>query len=150
MACIAFIRPPTPEEWLKAWQPDSDYNKNFKKDTMTTIEGTISNIGAFSPAENAAPGASPEGQEQGRQIPHRLCGSASVGHAAGRRLETGTNVTVKGSKTQVEGKEVIMATEITAEGKTIRVRDNEGKPQWNVDELKQGMQQQGQQQPQQR
>lgn len=41
---------------FSAWEPDSAYNENFDTNKMTTIKGTIRNVGTFESASGAAPG----------------------------------------------------------------------------------------------
>lgn len=134
---------------MQAWQPDSEYNRNFKKDSMVTIDGTISNVGAFRPADNAALGLRLKVKDKDGKTHIVYAGPRQWAMQQDVDWETGKNVKVKGSKTQVDGKQVIMASEITIEGKTLRIRDDEGKPLWNTEDLKRGMQPQGGQQGQQ-
>jgi hypothetical protein len=47
-------------------------------------------------------------------------------------FQPGDKITVKGSKTQARGKSVIMASEVTVNGNTLRLRDSQGKPQWKL------------------
>jgi sporulation protein YlmC with PRC-barrel domain len=47
---------PTGEQRTKAWSNDSKYNKMFKTDAMTKIDGTIQSVGTFRPEPGAEPG----------------------------------------------------------------------------------------------
>ncbi|MBE0536154.1 MAG: PRC-barrel domain-containing protein [Phycisphaerae bacterium] len=149
--------PAAGEEATKAWEQDSEYNKKFKKDEVKEIEGTIRNVGAFSPKEGATQGMKLRVQtKEGESVTVHAGPRQYTMQQAQREnidLTTGKEVKIKGSKTRIKDKDVIIASEITVQDKTLRLRDDEGKPQWKKEDLQQQgtqqQQQQRQQQPQQ-
>ncbi|HOZ06104.1 MAG TPA: S4 domain-containing protein, partial [Arenimonas sp.] len=52
----------------------------------------------------------------------------------GQSVHSGDRIEYTGSKAQVNGRDVIIASQIEFEGKTLELRDQSGKPKWNVDE----------------
>ena len=138
--------PATGEQSIRAWKHDSEYNRKYNKDKTTTIEGTIRNVGAFSPEEGATQGVRLRVMTEDDKSMIVYAGPRHWTMQRDVDLTTGKDVKVKGSRTEVNGKQVIIASEITVDGKTLRLRDEEGKPQWSDEDLQRGMQQQGGQQ----
>lgn len=118
------------------WRADSMYNKSFDPDNITTIQGTITSVGKFYPEENALPGTSLKLKtKEGISVtvyagPHGFATHKNV------EIKSGNEITVTGSKTTIDGKSVIMASEIEIDGKTLKLRDGDGKPQWKAEQFR--------------
>ena len=130
----------TPARDASAWKPDSDYNKKFDAGKVTTVSGTIESIGTFRPANNAIEGVrlqvkGDDGKTQTVQLgPRPYMDRQDI------MFHYGDKVTVTGSQADIEGRNVIIASKIQSGDKTIELRDAQGKPKWNADELQQQMQ----------
>jgi len=134
----AFVPGEERQTSMSAWQANSEYNKNFDPTRMTTIEGTIKSVDTFYPESNAAPGTlliveTKEGQSVTVQA-----GPSTFAMHKKIQFKPGSDIKVTGSQTTVNENEVVMASQIRTEGKSLKLRDSHGKPLWSV---KQQMQQ---------
>jgi sporulation protein YlmC with PRC-barrel domain len=124
-----------------AWKPDSDYNKKFDASKIITASGTIESVGTFRPADNAIDGVrlqikSDDGKTQIVQLgPRPYMDRQDI------MFHYGDKVTVTGSQADVNGRTVIITSKVQNGDKTLELRDAQGKPKWNADELQQQMQQ---------
>ena len=141
----------TSEQFAQTWGPDSAYNRNFKPDNMQTVSGTIRSVGSFSPARDASRGLSLNVQTDKGESITVYAGPRDFAMKQNLDLTSGQKVTVTGSKTTVNDKDVIMASELKVGDKTLKLRDEQGKPLWKMDQPQQQQQQQkGTQDPQKR
>jgi sporulation protein YlmC with PRC-barrel domain len=129
---FAFVPAGTAEQWTAPWAPESTYNANFNPATMTTLEGTIRNVGSFRPQQNAALGLRLKVKPADGKSVIVYAGPRIFAVRQGMEFKPGDAITVNGSKTQVNGKSVIMASELTTAGQTLRLRDPQGKPLWKL------------------
>ena len=117
------------------WHPDSAYSRTFDPSTLTTIEGTIRSVDTVYPEGGAAPGTRLDVEiKEGETV--AVCAGPRA-FAAQNGIEFGleSKISVTGSKTKVNGESVIMASEIWVEGKTLRLRDAQGRPEWKIEDL---------------
>ena len=119
-----------------AWQPDSAYNKRFNPQTMETIEGTITNVGSFMPEKGAAAGLKLKVETRDGQTTLVHVGPRRYAMQQDIKFNPGSDVTVKGSKVQIGERTVIQAAEVTCEGKTLKLRDETGKPLWKLESMR--------------
>ena len=112
------------------WLPDSMYNKNFDSSKLTTVEGTIESVGSFYPVSGSAPGTSLNVKTKDDTLVTVYAGPQSFIMHKNIDLKSGNSVSITGCKTMVNGKSVIIASELQVEGKTLRLRDQNGKPEW--------------------
>ena len=134
---FGFVEPEGMDMSMKSWEPNSKYNKNFDPGKVSTYEGTIQSVGTFYPEKDAAPGTRLKVRtNEGRNITI-YAGPQTFAKQKDFRFKSGSNISVTGSRTNVKGKSVIMASEIRTEGKTLKLRDNQGIPQWDVRQLQQ-------------
>ena len=131
-----------PGEEMKAsvspWLPDSTYNKSFDPSKVTTVEGTIESVGTFYPETGAIPGTSLEVKAKDGALMTVYAGPRAFAAQESIGLKSGQAITVTGCKTTLNGKPVIMAGEIRVDGKTLRLRDSQGKPEWKIEDLQPG------------
>lgn len=114
------------------WLPNSTYNKNFDKSKLTTVEGTIESVGSFYPVSGSAPGTSFNVKTKEGTLVTVYAGPHSFIVQKNIDLKPGNNITITGCKTMVNGKSVIIASELQVGGKTLTLRDQNGKPEWNT------------------
>ncbi len=124
-----------------AWKPDSDYNKKFDASKITTVSGTIQSAGTFSPAANAIPGVRLQIKSDDGKTHTVQLGPRPYVDQQGIDMRNGDQATVTGAQADFNGRSVIIASKIESGGKTIELRDAQGKPKWNADELTSMMQQ---------
>lgn len=118
------------------WQEGSEYVSLYNPDAVETIHGTVESVGTFRL----------EGTDiEGLRLRIQTEGGETVTVHAGPRLylehqdmhfHYGDEVTVTGSEAMWDGHGVILAAQIKMGDKTIDLRTREGKPRWNIDELK--------------
>ncbi len=118
---------------MAAWQADSKYNKNFDPAKMTTIEGTIKSVGTFQPEKESALGLQLNVETKTGESVIVHCGPSHYTAQQDFNFKTGDTVTISGSKTRIWMKQVIMASEIQSGGKTLRLRDQQGRPLWKLE-----------------
>jgi sporulation protein YlmC with PRC-barrel domain len=125
-----------------AWKPDSDYNKKFDAGKVTTVSGTIDSIGTFRPANNAIDGIRLQIKGDDGKIQTVQLGPRPYMDRQDIDFHYGDKVTVTGSTGDINGRSVIIASKIQNGDKTVELRDAQGKPKWNADELTSQMGQQ--------
>jgi len=122
---------------MAAWGANSTYNQNFDPSKVTTISGTIENVSTFQPETGAALGQMLTIKtEEGETLTIHL-GPQMFVKRQGFDFQTGNKVDVTGSKVDINNQSVIMASQITSEGKTLTLRDSQGKPQWQMGQQQQ-------------
>ena len=114
------------------WLPGSTYNKNFDKSKLTTVEGTIESVGSFYPASGSTPGTSLNIKTKEGKLVTVYAGPQSFATQKNLDLKPGTSITITGCNTMVNGKSVIIASELQVAGKTLTLRDQNGMPEWNT------------------
>ncbi|AQT70147.1 PRC-barrel domain protein [Anaerohalosphaera lusitana] len=124
---------PGEDEKTAAWKEGSEYNKSYKADEVKTIKGTVKSVGTFMPDRKAEPGLRLKVEtDQGESVTV-YCGPKSHCQKKNVSFGSGDEVTITGSKTKVDGKTVIMASEIKKDGQTLQLRDEQGQPQWQIE-----------------
>jgi sporulation protein YlmC with PRC-barrel domain len=127
----------TPPLSSYAWRADSAYNKHFNAQTVSTFDGTIKKVASFVPEEGAEAGLKLKIQTQD--------GRTLVVHAGPQqhylqqkvRFRKGDRISVTGSRTWVEQKNVILASQVRKGEETFRIRDSQGKPAWQMEKQQQ-------------
>src|SRR6056297_1351897 len=97
---------------------------------MTTIEGTVKSVGSFKPQTDAASGLRLKVDTKDGQSVTVYGGPKDFAMDQGLKIKRGDRISITGSKTKVDQKTAIMASEIEGRGKTIKLRDKNGTPQW--------------------
>jgi sporulation protein YlmC with PRC-barrel domain len=115
---------------LDAWRAGSEYNKLYTGSPVT-LTGTIQDVTTTSPMKGMSDAAtltikSDQGTKTVQVGPSWYVGRQDV------RFFKGDQVTVKGVNATVNGEQVVMASEITTSHGTLRLRDDQGRPLWDV------------------
>lgn len=122
------------QSW-EAWRSGSAYNRNFQSGQKESYTGTVEGVGTFTPERGAAEGLRLRIRtDQGQTITVHA-GPWAYAQQQGYSSLYGQKVTISGSRSTVNGREVLMATKIESGGKTWELRDESGAPKWNVDQL---------------
>lgn len=114
----------------------AEYEALYKVDAVKTFQGTIESVGTF-----RLPGTSVEGlrlrlrTDDGKLVTVHT-GPRSFLDRQDISFHHGDKVTITGAPAKVDWREVVLAAQIKAGDKTIDLRNQEGKPLWNVEELK--------------
>jgi hypothetical protein len=106
------------------------YDTLFKADKIETVAGTVEKVKAFYPEKSSCAWlllvvSLPEDQKATVHVSPECY--ATKHDFTFRR---GDRVTITGSRTEFEGKPVIMATEIERDGRVLHLRSEDGKPKW--------------------
>ena len=118
---------------MNPWLTDSAYNKSFDTSKLTTIEGTIESVGSFYPVSGSAPGTCLNVKTNDGTLVTVYAGPQHFTMQQNLDLKSGNKLSVTGSRTMVNGKSVIIASELQVGGKSLRLRDQNGKPEWKSD-----------------
>jgi len=123
---------------ISPWKEGSEYNSLYNPSEVKTIHGTIESVGTFRPEGTSI---------EGLRLRIKTDDGKSVTVHAGPRpyvdrekiaFHYGDEVTVTGSPGKLDWRDVIIASQIKVGDKTLTLRDKEGKPQWNADDLEKG------------
>jgi len=123
----------------ESWMGESAYNKGFNPSTMTTVQGKIDSTGSFRPMSHAASGLRLKVTTNDGRTVTVHCGPKDYITQQGFSFKKGDTVTVTGSQVQMGKNEVIMATTIQSNGKTLNLRDSQGNPLWTSEDINRGM-----------
>jgi sporulation protein YlmC with PRC-barrel domain len=128
----------------KAWGTDSQFARHFDAKNVTTIQGTVQSIGNFQP-EGAAPGSA-----GGMRIRLTTDDGNLVTVYAGPQwyaqqndfhIKPGDKIRVTGSQTKIGWRPVLVASQLQAGDRTLRLRSETGQPLWQSQPAGQGQQQ---------
>lgn len=128
----------------KAWGTDSQFARHFDATNVTTIQGTVQSIGNFRP-EGAAPG-SPGGMrirvttDDGNLITV-YAGPQWYAQQNDFHIKPGDKIRVTGSQTKIGWRPVLVASQLQAGDRTLRLRSETGQPLWQSQPAGQGQQQ---------
>ncbi|MEJ2704976.1 MAG: hypothetical protein P8Z79_21270, partial [Sedimentisphaerales bacterium] len=117
---------------MNPWRPGSTYNKNFDPSKLTTVEGTIESVGTFYPENGSTPGTSLNVKTKEGASVTVYAGPRNFALKKNIALTSGKNIRVTGCKTTVNGKSVIIASQLKIGGKMLKLRDQQGKPEWTT------------------
>jgi sporulation protein YlmC with PRC-barrel domain len=120
---------------IKPWAADSEYNKLFDAAKIVTINGAIDRVGTFRPMAGARQGLRlvVTGDDGKTYTVH--VGPKAYADQKSFVFRNGDKVTVTGSHVMFNDKDVLIATEIKKGDQTLTLRDKEGKPAWNAEQL---------------
>lgn len=104
--------------------------RQFDLTTLTTVAGTIASIDQPASRRRNNTGVHLSLKTESGTFEVQL-GPSWYLDKQDMKFKTGETVSVKGSKMQQDKKEVIIAQEVTKEGKTMTLRDKNGIPAWS-------------------
>lgn len=114
------------------WAKDSPYNKQFNKDKIITVEGTIVSVGTFQPEANASPGLRLTIEAKDGRLFTVGAGPYAFAQKQNVAFSNGETVTVTGSEISTG---TVMATKVKTDKHTLSLRDNDGEPKWSMSDL---------------
>jgi sporulation protein YlmC with PRC-barrel domain len=120
-----------------AWAADSKYNKSFKPDAVTTVEGTVKSIDTFTPAFGSTAGLEIKIKTTANETETvQLAPKNWMDHNI--KFTVGDRVTVTGSKVTHGLGKVIMASTVNKGDQTLKLRNEQGRPLWTSSEMNRG------------
>ena len=112
------------------WSSTSPYNKLYTG-TPTTITGTVQDISTASPMKGMSEGAQLSVlTDQGTKTVQ--VGPSWYVSRQDLRFLKGDKVTITGVPATVDGQQVILASEIKSSTGTLRLRNEQGRPNWDA------------------
>ena len=118
---------------LQGWGPASAFVKGFDPRTVETMEGTISAVGAFRPEPNASEGLMFTLKASNGTTYNVQVGPTSYTDQLHMALAKGATVSVTGSLVEVSQQPpVLIAETVKSSGKTYRLRNSSGVPEWQT------------------
>lgn len=126
-----FIPGQTGEGAMSAWQANSAYNQKFDASKVTTVEGTIESVSTFEPESGAAPGVKLNVKTDDGKTMIVHTGPKQFIDQQELKFDQGKKIKITGAKVELDGQTVLIASKVTAEDKTVDLRDSQGKPHWS-------------------
>lgn len=118
----------------EVWAPDSEYNKHFDPQNITTIQGTIESVGTFHPGDSMAEGRRLRVRTEDGQMMVVHLGPANSDLLSDLDLRRGQQIAVAGSKAEIDGRNVMIAAGIKQGDTEVELRSKEdGRPLWKQD-----------------
>jgi sporulation protein YlmC with PRC-barrel domain len=120
----------------RAWGPEGQFARHFDPKNIETVQGTVQSVGTFQP-EGAAPGTS-----GGLRLRITTDDGNLVTVYGGPQwyaqqhdfyVKPGDKITVTGSETKIGWRPVLVASRIQAGERTLLLRNETGRPQWQVE-----------------
>lgn len=111
------------------WGVDSEYNRMFRKGSVETFKGYITDVGTMTPMQGMEAGAQITIQIDKETLPVHL-GPQWFMERQGNQFNKGEEVEVSGSRVEINGAPAIIATEIKRGDAKLRLRDKDGRPCW--------------------
>lgn len=123
------------------WQYRGEYGQKFNASNIETVQGEVTAVDQFTPMNDMVPGVRMTLRSGNDNIIVHL-GPAWYIDRQYLRFEQGDQVRVTGSRVQMDGERVYMATDIRRGDEVLLLRDREGLPRWDatyrVNELPRG------------
>ncbi|HKJ46560.1 MAG TPA: hypothetical protein VJ991_12095 [Balneolales bacterium] len=112
------------------WGMQSQYNRLFNPNTITSFSGTVTAVNKFTPRKGMSYGIHlMVKSDNGEEIPVHL-GPAWFLNNQEMSLKTGDKIMLKGSKVTYNEKPAIIASEVTKDKYVLQLRDKNGFPAW--------------------
>lgn len=122
------------------WKEGSEYDSLYQPGELKTIHGTIESVGTFRPDGTAVEGLRLRIKtEDGKSVTVHA-GPKPYVERQDIAFHYGDRVTVTGSPGNLDWRDVIIASQIKLGDKTLNLRNEEGKPRWDADDLEKGRQ----------
>lgn len=127
VASVAAAAPPDPA--VAGWERGQTYDRQYDRNLEVVVPAVVVKVEKFTPMPGMAEGVRAQVQSRGETFWVHLAPAAWL--AAQRfDLAEGQQVVVTGSNLKLEGERVILASKLERDGRTIRMRDDSGKPAW--------------------
>jgi sporulation protein YlmC with PRC-barrel domain len=118
------------------WMEGSEYNSLFNPSAVETIHGTVQRVDTFRLEGTPMEGLSLQILTDEGQTMTIHAGPSLYLERQNISFHPGDKVTITGSPANWNGRDIVLASQIKVGDKTFMLRDERGKPQWNVNEFK--------------
>lgn len=127
-ATAAAAAPPDPA--IAGWDRGQAYDRQYDPSLEVVAPVVVVKVEKFVPREGMAEGVRAQVQFRGETLWVHLAPAAWL--AAQRfELAEGDKVTITGSYLRLDGERVILAAKLERDRKTLRLREDNGKPAWS-------------------
>ena len=116
-------------EWRRLGSGEP-YCRHFDTNTVTTISGEVVKVGRVKPLKEMGPGIHLELKTEGEPNVDVHLGPAWFIENQDTKILAGDRIQVKGSRTKIEGKPVLIASELRKNEDVLTLRDADGRPVW--------------------
>ena len=113
-----------------AWGADSWYAQSFDPENVTTFSGTIESVSTFKPAPGASAGLRLRIRTDDGRMMLVNAGPSGFATQKGVTFDAGDRITVTGSRAQIAGQNVILASQLKKDDQTVQLRTRQGRPLW--------------------
>jgi len=126
-ASAAAAAPPDPA--LAGWERGQAYDRQYDAKLEVVVPAVVVKVEKFTPMEGMAEGVRAQVRARGETFWVHLAPAAWL---AAQRFELGEGqqVVITGSHVKLEGERVVIASKLERDGKTIRLREDNGRPAW--------------------
>ena len=114
------------------WNHDSEYNKKFKSGQTQTITGTVQSLDHAKPMANMSEAVVLNVRTEDGQTALIHLGPTWFIDNQAIRFNNGDQVTVSGVRCDIEGKAVVLATEVRSNNVQLTLREQDGTPRWDA------------------
>jgi hypothetical protein len=133
-ACLfatAAIAATPPEPATAGWERGQTYDRQYDPNLEVVVPASVLQVEKFTPSDGMAEGVRVQVKSRGETLWVHLAPAAWL---AAQKFEVGKGdlITVTGSYLKMDGERVIMAAKVERDGKTLRLRDDSGKPAWTA------------------
>jgi hypothetical protein len=112
------------------WGPGSPYGRMYDPKTVETTSGEITSVDLITPARRMSPGVHLTLKtDKGETLAVHLGPQWYIDQQP-LKLAKGDKVQVRGSRITFQDKPALIAAEVTKNGQTMRLRDDNGVPAW--------------------
>jgi sporulation protein YlmC with PRC-barrel domain len=114
------------------WQHRGEYGQMFKLNSIETVQGEVTAVDQFTPMGDMVPGVRLIMRSGNNDDIMVHLGPAWYIDRQYLRFERGDQVRVTGSRVQMDGQRVYMATDVRRGDEVLLLRDREGLPRWDA------------------
>jgi hypothetical protein len=121
---------PPPDPATQGWERGQAYDRQYDATHEVVMPAVVMKVEKFTPREGMAEGVRALVQGRGESTMWVHLGPAAWLVAQNIELGVGQHVVFTGSYLRLDGESVILAAKFERDGKTFRLRENNGKPAW--------------------
>jgi hypothetical protein len=112
------------------WGPESKYGRMYDPTRMYTVQGLVEKVETGAPMNDMGQGLMTSIRTRQQQRMRVHIGPTWFVQQSDISLNPGDSVTLTGSLAEMNGRPVLMVSELSAAGRRIRIREQDGTPVW--------------------
>jgi len=117
------------------WREKDEWVMKYDAAKQQKVSGEITSIGSFNPQPGASAGLQLRVRTDDGKMMSVLAGPTSYVRQQRVSIYPGQKAEITGSKAEFNGRDVLIAQEIRQGDQVLRLRDEQGKPQWKAEDL---------------